>query len=158
VEIVNPMGNETRQKMLAASTRVEALKLGRQGIGAYFAKYASKTYQKVIPDNFGWSGRFWGYGGYSERLSAATTIRQGLAMIEDTMEPIKSAFEVLKQNIAEGKAKKIVIDNGIHDDYLEIWRLDDRNEATRLYALISRAEWLKKIKVLEEICRYRRYA
>ena len=47
------------QKMDGASVRVEYLK-SKDGAGRYVSKYAYKTYQKIVPDNFSDTGRFWG--------------------------------------------------------------------------------------------------
>jgi len=59
---------------LRAGTRIEAIRSGRHGISAYAAKYAAKHCQKVVPEHFGWTGRFWGVVGDRRTVSAATFV------------------------------------------------------------------------------------
>lgn len=81
---------------LQAGTRIEKIRAGRNGISSYCAKYAAKFDQKLIPDGFGWVGRFWGVSGYRDRLSAATYITPGLEgrkLVENGLQRIKSVIQ-----------------------------------------------------------------
>ena len=57
--IVNPLFPSEREKMLSASTRIEAVKNPDQ-VGAYISAYMSKLEQKIVPKEFKNVGRFWG--------------------------------------------------------------------------------------------------
>ena len=67
------VGSEDKRHLLAG-TNVQAFKSGRHGISAYAAKYAAKQVQKIIPDKFGWTGRFWGVCGDRRTVVADTFI------------------------------------------------------------------------------------
>lgn len=56
---------------LAAGTRVERIKSGRDGTISYARKYAAKQSQKDVPIGFGWCGRFWGICGNRTRDKVA---------------------------------------------------------------------------------------
>ena len=60
---------------LRAGTRIEKIKSGRKGICAYAAKYAAKQTQKIVPEDFGWTGRFWGAVGRRGDVSAAVLVK-----------------------------------------------------------------------------------
>jgi hypothetical protein len=62
------------KRHLASGTNVQAIRSGKQGISRYAAKYAAKSSQKVVPDHFGWVGRFWGVSGVKTRVSADVKI------------------------------------------------------------------------------------
>lgn len=47
-------------KHVKAGTRIEAIRLGRNGMGSYVRKYAKKQEQKKVPQNYTDVGRFWG--------------------------------------------------------------------------------------------------
>lgn len=57
---------------VAAGTRIEKIASGRAGLVRYAAKYAAKQGQKVVPEGFGWVGRFWGIVGSREVVAATT--------------------------------------------------------------------------------------
>jgi len=59
---------------LYAGTRVERLRSGMDGARSYAAKYAAKSVQKIVPENFGWTGRFWGVFGSRNTVSADTLL------------------------------------------------------------------------------------
>lgn len=56
---VNPIFPSEREKMLKASTRIEAVKNPDQ-VGGYMGAYMSKLEQKVVPKEYKNVGRFWG--------------------------------------------------------------------------------------------------
>lgn len=58
-DIVNPVFPSERDKMLAASTRIEAVKNPDQ-VGGYMGAYMSKLAQKIVPKEYKNVGRFWG--------------------------------------------------------------------------------------------------
>jgi hypothetical protein len=64
---------------LRAGTRIEKIKQGRAGIASYVRKYAAKQCQKVVPEGFGWIGRFWGVCGSRERRYASITLTVKMA-------------------------------------------------------------------------------
>lgn len=55
------------------STRFETLRRGYRGTIAYATKYARKTEQKQVPENYPWRGRFWGVRGLRTRGSFHAT-------------------------------------------------------------------------------------
>lgn len=48
------------QVHLKSGTKIEKIRSGRHGMVSYARKYAQKQAQKEIPEDYGWSGRFWG--------------------------------------------------------------------------------------------------
>ena len=67
------VGSEDQRHRMAG-TNVQAFKSGRHGISAYAAKYAAKQVQKLVPEKFGWTGRFWGVCGDRRTMVADTFI------------------------------------------------------------------------------------
>ena len=63
------------ERHLHAGTRIEKIKSGKKGICAYAAKYAAKQTQKIVPAEFGWTGRFWGAVGRRGDGSAAVLVK-----------------------------------------------------------------------------------
>ena len=97
--------NENIHRMVG--TRIESIRSGRNGIASYVAKYASKFDQKLVPDGFGWVGRFWGIQGYRECVVAATWVSPNSAghpYVEKSVENIKSTIKSLEK---EGKCRNI---------------------------------------------------
>lgn len=94
-------------KHLVAGTRIESLRLGRNGIASYAAKYANKFDQKLVPENFGWVGRFWGVQGYCKRVAAATWVSAEAERHAYVQESLKHIFCELNRLKNEGKAKNI---------------------------------------------------
>lgn len=52
--------NSEDTKHIKAGTRIEAIRLGRNGMASYVRKYAKKKEQKEVPENYTDVGRFWG--------------------------------------------------------------------------------------------------
>jgi len=97
-------GIESHRK---AGTRIESLRLGRDGISSYVSKYCSKFDQKLIPPGFGWVGRLWGIQGYRQLVSAATFIKKGLEGEKYVENGIKWVFERIKWLEEQKIAKNI---------------------------------------------------
>lgn len=88
-------------------TRIESIRAGRNGIASYVAKYAAKFSQKLVPENFGWVGRFWGIQGYRECVAAATWVPESSHAIPYVAKSIENIKESLKSMIRAGKCKEI---------------------------------------------------
>lgn len=110
-------GNEDH---LRAGTRIEKIRLGRNGIASYAAKYANKLAQKQVPENFGWVGRFWGVYGYKERMAASTFFSPKQA----GSPPLRRLRERLKQHINDGKMMEITSKMGDLPESVRVYRIN----------------------------------
>ena len=97
-------GTEDRRHLLAG-TRIESIRSGRHGISAYASKYAVKQAQKIIPENYGWSGRFWGVCGDRRTVSADTFVNATAAKSKAVQRKLLKLQEVLEDLIFSGQAK-----------------------------------------------------
>lgn len=112
---------------LAIGTRTEAVRGGRRGYRAYAAKYAKKLDQKLVPDGFGFSGRFWGVVGSRSVVVAATfvTAREGRSVL--VQEALKAITSTMYDSVFSGKTRRLYADKGynvrvyvVRDSYLLI--------------------------------------
>lgn len=83
-------------KHLRAGTRIEQIKHGRKATCSYASKYAAKFEQKLIPEGFGWVGRFWGVQGYRARVSAAIFIEKASPGALEAQNGVKKIISELK--------------------------------------------------------------
>lgn len=91
------------ERHLHAGTRIESIRSGKRGISAYASKYAAKQTQKVVPEDFGWTGRFWGVSGYRATVAADTWLEPedlGSLTMRRHISNLESAIYKLKR---EGK-------------------------------------------------------
>lgn len=97
-------------KHLAAGTRIERLRSGREGQAGYAFKYASKNEQKTVPDLFKGQkiGRFWSVVGHSECVVAATTLRASTDAVSNIFHLIQICQAALEHAEKQGKARKVV--------------------------------------------------
>jgi hypothetical protein len=127
-------------------TRIESLRLGRDGISSYVSKYCSKFDQKLIPEGFGWAGRFWGVQGYRHLVAAATFIPQGLKGAKYVQNGIKWAFEQIKR-LESAKICKNISQHFKNADprIFRVWKIENSNrfEAEKIANKINFIElWL----------------
>jgi len=90
---------------LATGTNVQAIRSGRAGICSYAAKYAAKHYQKVVPPEIEWCGRFWGVCGERSTVSADTFVSVHSAQIMSVKKRITSLQNALDDAVYFGKAR-----------------------------------------------------
>lgn len=124
---------------LQAGTRIEKIRAGRNGIASYCAKYAAKFDQKLIPEGFGWVGRFWGVSGYRDRLSAATYITPGL----EGRNLVKNGLQRIKKIISGPKSREI---SNLMKDLppgIKIYSISDRGMIPKL---------IREVKLIELYC------
>lgn len=118
-------GIESHRK---AGTRIESLRLGRDGISSYVSKYCSKFDQKLIPPGFGWVGRFWGVQGYRHLVSAATFIQKGLEGQKYVENGINWVFNEIKRLEAAKIAKNITEKfEKPHPGIFWAWKIENSN-------------------------------
>jgi hypothetical protein len=96
---------------LLAGTRIESIRSGRKGISAYAAKYAAKQVQKVVPDDFGWSGRFWGVSGYRMTMSADTYMTAEDLLSMAAVRQYAKLEKMLENYEKEGSIRRITKEN-----------------------------------------------
>ena len=103
------VGSEDERHLLAG-TRIESIKAKRAGTISYASKYAVKSEQKVVPESFGWSGRFWGVCGLRSTMAASifvTSRMKGNAGVQNAIEGVKtSILDALATNKAIQLPKK----------------------------------------------------
>lgn len=95
------------KRHLAAGTRIERIRSGRHGAAAYATKYAAKQQQKVVPKDFGWSGRFWGVSGLRITKEAAFTYEVGIERGAAVERRISAVKDQLKCDLRAGKCRKL---------------------------------------------------
>ena len=122
-----------------AGTRIEKIRAGRGGIACYCAKYAAKFDQKLVPESFGFVGRFWGVQGYKERMSAATFVSPSLKGHYWS----KNALKRLKSAILGDKLRNIT--NAVPDlpTRISIFRIPDQKKINK---------YVKMVRFLEIWC------
>jgi len=94
------------ERHLRAGTRIEALTSGREGAIAYAVKYATKSEQKEVPQQYSNVGRFWGACFNRECLEAATRIMVRESGQPRTEKALQSLKDVLKTAVRDKRAKK----------------------------------------------------
>jgi len=92
---------------LHAGTRIEKIRSGRHGISAYASKYAAKQSQKVIPEKFGWSGRFWGVAGIRMRTSADVFLTPEDVYAGAVRRRVIALENLLNQEISAGNIRDV---------------------------------------------------
>lgn len=92
---------------LRAGTRIEQIKHGRKGISSYASKYAAKFEQKLIPNGFGWVGRFWGVQGYKERVAAAIVLEKAVLGAPEVKKRVQKLISRLKTLQSQNKSKNL---------------------------------------------------
>ena len=97
---------------LSAGTRVEAVRGGRRGYRAYAAKYARKLDQKVVPEDFGFSGRFWGVIGHRETVVADVFVSVNASKCLGVRDALASLVSGIQDAIFEGNARRLYADKG----------------------------------------------
>lgn len=85
------------------STRFETIRHGRAGITSYARKYAGKSAQKVVPDDYQHPGRFWGVRGYRVCGTCHTTGtgKEGGAAL------LKDAYALLDRAVDDGLLRRV---------------------------------------------------
>lgn len=121
---------------LLAGTRIEKIRAGRNGIASYCAKYAAKFDQKLIPEGFGWVGRFWGVSGYRKRVSAATYIPPGL----EGRKLVKNGLDRLKTFIKSDKCRNLTKLMPNLPKNVQIYAIKEGGQSRK---------WIKEVKLIE---------
>lgn len=93
------------RRHLASGTNVQAIRSGRGGISSYAAKYAAKHVQKVVPPEFGWTGRFWGVCGERGVVSADIVVSVCSASDVSIMRRVEKLQNMLDDDVFHGRAK-----------------------------------------------------
>jgi len=127
---------------LTAGTSIESIKGGRAGIMAYMAKYAAKMEQKVVPEGFGWSGRFWGVIGLRKRLAAATSIPTSLVADEG----IKDCLERIKGVLNEGEDNNTVVRIGDNTSGGSCYAINSQTSVANVKRLFQRISMIVAMK------------
>lgn len=89
---------------LAAGTREEKLKAGKDGMVGYVTKYAQKEEQKTVPDAFKNVGRFWGIHGLRDTLCAVVQIDKASLQKPEVQRWYKAAINILRDACARADA------------------------------------------------------
>lgn len=100
------------ERHLRAGTRIESIRSGRHGISAYASKYAAKQTQKVVPEDFGWIGRFWGVSGWRGHKSADTWLEPEDTGTRAVVRRINQLESEIKQGISSGECTVTPYDGG----------------------------------------------
>lgn len=92
---------------LRAGTRIEFLRGGRRGACGYAAKYAAKSVQKEVPENFANCGRFWGVVG-NRRCQAATIVFPVEVMEKQVYRDFRAELHgILQRNVQSVRIKVV---------------------------------------------------
>lgn len=136
-------GTDQYEKHIKAGTRIEKIKSGRAGITSYIQKYAAKQYQKVVPEGFGWVGRFWGYRGYSERVSASTKLKTSDFQHFQVSELVKNLKNVIKNAISAKTCEKIDLDYDRQSEFIEIYAFKTQKQGENIEKIVNFIEFLR---------------
>lgn len=103
------------ERHLAAGTRAEWLRLGRDGAAAYARKYAAKAEQKILPDMFKNTGlgRWWGVKGLRKTVAATTTYDSKAKMRQSARNYRRLMQSMLERCVIDGQARRYVHDCGV---------------------------------------------
>jgi hypothetical protein len=129
------------ERHLKAGTRIESVRSGKHGIAAYASKYAAKQSQKIIPEGFGWVGRFWGVSGWRATVSADSWLEPDDLGTGAVVRHVKRLEQLIYSYKAKGKCTITPHDAGTFVVYMksvmmmhEVQVLIDHIEnAVRLY-------------------------
>lgn len=142
---------------LRAGTRIESIRSGKRGMSAYASKYAAKQKQKIVPEDFGWTGRFWGVCGRRHTCSADTIIVANDINSRAVMRKIRTLQNLLESSVLAGqisnKSKITGMDDlgitilYVKEDYLIpiIRQMITQIEITRSTSLVSRMRFAPEL-------------
>lgn len=136
-------GTDQFDKHLKAGTRIEKIQTGRSGIISYAAKYAAKQSQKVVPDGFGWVGRFWGYRGYSERVSASTRLKTADFQHFSVSKLVKTVENYIKNSVSARICKKVELKEEHLNEFIEIYAFDSISQGQKVEKMVNFIEFLR---------------
>lgn len=95
------------QRHLRAGTRIERIKSGKRGMCAYASKYAAKQQQKILPESFGWVGRFWGAVGRRRVGTAGALIHPSSVGLKAVERRIRTIEDTIETAVFQNQAKVI---------------------------------------------------
>lgn len=96
---------------LKAGTNIQKLKAGKAGTCSYARKYAAKSIQKVVPAEFGWSGRFWGVHGLKTQVSAGCNLTAKSMKSDNVVRLLTKLSDLVEKEISKGKIRVIKTEN-----------------------------------------------
>ena len=92
--------NTEDPRHFAAGSRIEKFKSGRHGVCSYATKYAAKQTQKVIPESFGWTGRFWGVSGQRTTKEASLRFLNREELSNACNRKLDALSDIIKDDLA----------------------------------------------------------
>lgn len=107
------------QRHLRAGTRIESIRSGKKGISAYACKYAAKETQKVVPEGFGWVGRFWGVSGWRATVSADTWLEPEDLGTKAVMRQLNYLERLINEEQRKGKCNVSAMEGGTYVVYMK---------------------------------------
>lgn len=113
------------ERHLRSGTNVQSIKSGRAGTISYASKYAAKQSQKIVPEGFGWSGRFWGVTGQRWTVAAAIYVERELQGEKSVKRRIDKLRDQLKDGLAQGKIRKLQAKEGNRNLYGAVYVVND---------------------------------
>lgn len=138
------------ERHLRAGTSIEAIRAGRAGISVYLRKYAAKQYQKVVPDHFGWVGRFWGVAGVRSVKHACTKICEKTAQNDAYVRNFSTLMANIEKTAQESGVK--VLANKPND--VVVMAIENREALARVSTWIQKVEfkrcaWFPSVYIYE---------
>jgi len=83
-------------------TNIKGIRSGRYGTGKYAQKYAQKAKQKVLPENFGFVGRWWGKIGKTDMAAATIKISFEHLLHAEIGQKVFDFAKYVEKGVAEG--------------------------------------------------------
>ena len=137
------------EKHRRAGTRIEEIKHGRKATCSYASKYAAKFEQKLIPEGFGWVGRFWGVQGYKVRVAAAIFIEKASPGALEAQKGVKKIISELKSLESSKISKNLTTKLKKHDPRIfACWVLNEND--LKISESIQKRLWLIEMKLAIE--------